>query len=166
MFKTICIIGAIIGGISMMSGGQTPSTAQAGSVSAISVSGYQFIAKAVKAGIPESKAQVISDVATEIGVAPQYIGAIGLTESILNPDTVGDNGCSFGAYQNNLCANPQVKKECVTDFTCSTQNLAKWIKMKNCQASNWISCLSKWNGNNPPDWYTIKIQNNGQTLGL
>jgi hypothetical protein len=126
----------------------------------------EFAIKAKSAGLTDNQTATIQSVASATGVKPEYITTIGLTENILNPTAVGDNGCSFGAYQNNLCVHKTLTRECVTDFTCSTQNLADWIKMKGCQPSNWIHCLSEWNGYYYPAWYATKIQQNGKKLGL
>jgi len=115
----------------------------------------------------------------EFKINPRYLLTIVLSENATSPhQAVGDNGCSFGAYQGNACAGKGRWSEnwfgldfksCMQDYLCSSKWTANRIVNQYCRSTNcssWISQLSKHNGDPAPSWYSQKIEKNGLRAGL
>jgi len=60
-------------------------------------------------GGKETSLEIITRVAEEKGIEPKHLIALSLQESSLGKFLVGDEGCSHGYFQINLCANPGAK---------------------------------------------------------
>lgn len=130
------------------------------------------------AAIPFELAQAMETAAAEFGINPRYLLAIGLSENACNPWAVGDNGCSFGAYQGNACSGRGrwnevhyglIFKDCMLDYLCASKWTANRIVKQYCGSTNcpsWINQLAIHNGNPPHDWYYGKIERNGLAAGL
>lgn len=111
----------------------------------------------------------------EYNIDCRYLLTIGYTENISNPNAIGDNGCSFGIYQINICVhkttnlNPSIM-DCAKDYLCSSRWTAQRIRDIYCQSTtcdSWIIQLSKHNGFvGVPTWYYNKIEKNGIKAGL
>lgn len=77
----------------------------------------------------------VNKASEEYGIDCRYLITIGLSENIYAPHKVGDNGCSFGIYQMNICVhktttlNPSVM-DCAKDFLCSSRWTANRVKNK------------------------------------
>lgn len=136
-------------------------------------------------GIDKITAQTLERVGEQFGIDLRYLATVGLSENILNPDGVGDNGCSFGPFQINTCVHTDIEqsglctgqdmKAVALNTECAAYRLA-WNITSNpnfgCEVqangliTNWIHCLSNWNGYSYPAWYAEKIQANGYKLNL
>lgn len=53
---------------------------------------------------------MISDLSLQYGIASPALLNMATSESSLNPDAVGDHGCSLGIVQINLCAHPNITR--------------------------------------------------------
>ncbi len=73
---------------------------------------------------------LISSVASEVGVSSTTLYNLAKSESTLNPDAVGDHGCSLGLTQINTCAH-NVSKEDALDPEFNLTWTAKQIKADN-----------------------------------
>lgn len=138
-----------------------------------------FLAKATSLGIHNDLAVAMKQAGDEFKINPRYLLTIVLSENATSPHrAVGDNGCSFGAYQGNACAGRgrwnEVHfglkfQECMNDYLCSSKWTANRIVNQYCKniiCTSWISQLSKHNGDPAPAWYSAKIEKNGLRAGL
>ncbi len=111
----------------------------------------------------------------------RYLMTICLSEGCRKPQDVGDNGCSFGIFQMNMCSGKgrwkivynglklkdcALNYECAADWTLNVHTIKKYCKIKNQQIESYIDCLSKHQGGNPATWYKEKIYRNALFLGL
>lgn len=81
---------------------------------------------------------LISSVAKKRGIASTTLYNLANSESTLDPDAEGDEGCSFGIVQINLCAHPSIDKEDALDPEFALDYAAKSIA--NGTDSTWTSC--------------------------
>lgn len=77
---------------------------------------------------PPSVLQLISDISAEYKIASTTLYNLAFNESSLNPDAVGDGGCSYGLTQQNICANPHITKEEALDPAWALRKAAGDIK--------------------------------------
>lgn len=81
---------------------------------------------------------LISNKAEEYSISSTTLFNLVKSESTLNPDAVGDKGCSVGLVQINLCAHPNVAKEDALDPEFALTYAAKAIASSTEYA--WTSC--------------------------
>lgn len=84
-------------------------TVASASTSAIEVaSSPVVIVQHYASNTPQS---LISKVAEEVGISSSTLYNLAMSESNLNPNAIGDKGCSVGIVQINLCVHTSISKE-------------------------------------------------------
>lgn len=118
----------------------------------------------------------IKQASKEWGVPEYAIFILCMNENCSNYwEAIGDNGCSFGAFQMNECAGngsrkyqkhrDKIWKECAFDIYCSTDWVASQIKTTYKCKIEWNSitnpdCLAKHQWAYPDSWYLAKTRKN------
>lgn len=88
----------------------------------------------------ESIESIIGRVSHETGVSSSTLYNLSKSESTLNPDAIGDHGCSYGLTQINICAHKGLTKEEAldpeTNLTWAANRIAEgnlsWWTAGNC----------------------------------
>jgi len=92
---------------------------------------------------------LVEQIAPTYGVPVKLMLAVGMQESGLNPNAIGDGGDSHGAWQINLPSHPQVTTQQAHDPVFSTNYAAKLLSAGYKKYGNWTDSVSSYNSGKP-----------------
>lgn len=103
--------------------------------------------------------KIIKEVSNKYGINPIYLISIALQESSFGKELIGDNKCSHGIWQINLCVFPEMKEK-IGDVEAEAEWVANKLieyKIKN----NFVSlAFAKYNAPARPNWkYSERVKN-------